>query len=134
MKFGILGAHNENCTKKQGPYWRALAKCGRRGGSNVKATTDKFDSMRTFSEKVVKSPLLLFTESYEYPPITCSSVFLVLAWSIFSVLREFPYMGSVYQDVTLNTVCCYCLSPYYRRKEIIKLGECSSNGISDTCG
>ena len=49
------------------------SKCGRRGGSNVKATTDKFDSMRTFSEKVVKSPLLQFTESHEYPHLFCIS-------------------------------------------------------------
>ena len=54
---------------KTGSLILESSKCGRRGGSNVKATTDKFDSMRTFSEKVVKSPLLLFTESHEYPPI-----------------------------------------------------------------
>ena len=56
------------------------SKCGRRGGSNVKVTTVLlFDSVRTFSEEVVKSPLLLFTESHEYSSSTRSSVFLVLA-------------------------------------------------------
>ena len=63
------------------------SKCGWRGGSNVKATTDKFDSMRAFSEEVVKSPLLLFTESHECSSSTCSSVFLVLAY--------FPSLGGI---------------------------------------
>ena len=53
----------------------------------MKATTDKFDSMRAFSEGVVKSPLLLFTESHEYSSSTGSSVFLVLAY--------FPSLGGI---------------------------------------
>ena len=76
------------------------SKCGRRGGSNVKATTDKFDSVRAFSEEVVKSPLLLFTESHEYSSSTCSSVFLVLAY--FPSFGELQYMDSVYEDVSIT--------------------------------
>ena len=66
----------------------------------MKATTDKFDSMRAFSEEVVKSPLLLFTESHEYSSSTCSSVFLVLAY--FPSFGELPYMDSVYEDVSIT--------------------------------
>ena len=66
----------------------------------MKATTDKFDSMRAFSEEVVKSPLLLFTESHEYSSSTCSSVFLVLAY--FPSFGELPYMDSVYKDVSIT--------------------------------
>ena len=91
------------------------SKCGRRGGSNVKATTDKFDSMRAFSEEVVKSPLLLFTESHKYSSSTCSSVFLVTC--LFSVLGGgLPYMDSAYEDVS---VCFYCLSLRIIKVEIV---------------
>ena len=82
----------------------------------MKATTDKFDSMRAFSEEVVKSPLLLFTESHEYSSSTCSSVFLVTC--LFSVLGGggLPYMDSAYEDVS---VCFYCLSLPIIKVEIV---------------
>ena len=84
----------------------------------MKATTDKFDSMRAFSEEVVKSPLLLFTESHEYSSSTCSSVFLVTC--LFSVLGGggggLPYMDSAYEDVS---VCFYCLSLPVIKVEIV---------------
>ena len=51
----------------------------------MKATTDKFDSMRAFSEEVVKSPLLLFTESHEY-----LSTHLVRVVLYFWLLAYFP--------------------------------------------
>ena len=111
------------------------SKCGRRGGSNVKATTDKFDSMRTFSEEVVKFPLLLFTESHEYSSSTCSSVFLVLAY--------FPSLGginchiwttSIRGCVNQQSMLLLPLSPYYKSRDSMKFGGYSSNTISDTCG
>ena len=57
----------------------------------------------------MKSPLLLSTESHEHSSITCSSVFPVIALSIFSFLGEFSYMGLICENVPRNRVCFYCL-------------------------
>ena len=109
------------------------SKCGRRGGSNVKATTDKFDSMRAFSEEVVKSPLLLFTESHEHSSSTCSSVFLVLAY--FPSLGRIAIYGlRIRGCVNQQSMFLLPLSPYYKSRDSMKFGGYSSNTISDTCG
>ena len=109
------------------------SKCGRREGSNVKATTNKFDSIRTFSEEVVKSPLLLFTESHEYSSSTCSSVVLVLAY--FPSLGGIAMYGlSIRGCVNQQSMLLLPLSPYYKSRDSMKFGGYSSNTICDTCG
>ena len=97
----------------------------------MKATTDKFDSMRAFSEEVVKSPLLLFTESHEYSSSTCSSVFLVTC--LFSVLGG----GIAIYGLSIRgcvSMLLLPLSPYYKSRDSMNFGGYSSNTISDTCG
>lgn len=101
----------------------------------MKATTDKFDSMRAFSEEVVKSPLLLFTESREFSSSTCSSVFLVTC--LFSVLGGGGGGGIAIYGLSIRgcvSMLLLPLSPYYKSRDSMNFGGHPSNTISDTCG
>ena len=92
-----------------------------------------FDSVRTFSEEVVKSPLLLFTESHEHSSSTCCSVFLVLAY--FPSLDGIAiYRLSIQGCVNQHGMLLLPLSPYYKSRDSMNFGLHSSNTITDTCG
>lgn len=112
-------------------------KCGRRGGSNVKATTDKFDSMRAFSEEVVKSPLLLFTESHKY--LSTHLVRVVLYFWYLLIFRPWGELIAIYGlsirgCVNQQSMLLLPLSPYYKSRDSMNFGGHPSNTISDTCG
>lgn len=107
------------------------SKCGRRGGSNVKATTDKFDSVRAFSEEVVKSPLLLFTESHEYSLVRVVLYFWYLL--IFRPLGNCHIWTQYTRMCQSQSMLSLPLSPYYKSRDIMKFDGYSSNTISDSC-
>lgn len=109
-------------------------KCGRRGGSNVKATTDKFDSMRAFSEEVVKVlPCCLQNR------MSTHLVRVVLYFWYLLIFRPWGELIAIYGlsirgCVNQQSMLLLPLSPYYKSRDSMKFGGYSSNTISDTCG
>ena len=107
------------------------SKCERRGGSNVKATTDKFDSMRAFSEEVVKVLSCCLQNRM--------STHLVRVVLYFWLLAYFPSLGGGIAIYGLSIRGCVSmlllpLSPYYKSRDSMNFGGHPSNTISDTCG